>query len=167
MKIRVIHRQLAASSFIALLTLNLINCGKANTSAKSLAANSEAGAGGEAGSPAAETLVCGKLAPTSNCDPISAAPCNVAAGETCEYDFGPGSFLCLSVGEFSQAGGPCGKPGSSCGPSTTCNQTVNQGTCQHYCCSDDECEQGTCYLDLFDDGEASVGVCIDEFTDSK
>ena len=37
--------------------------------------------------------------------------------------------------------------------------------CQHYCCSDGECEKGMCWVGLFEDGEASAAVCGDEFVD--
>ncbi len=38
--------------------------------------------------------------------------------------------------------------------------------CQHFCCSDSECDTGTCLLGIFLDGDAAAGVCADEFMDS-
>ena len=162
MKLKVVRRPFVVSSLACLIALSSTDCGKSESKAKSLQVSSEAGAGGEAGSTGQGITVCGKAAPSSECEPLTAAPCNIAGGETCEYDFSRTGFFCYQWPKFSRAGEICGE-GYNCGPATTCN--INVPACQHYCCSDSECENGMCWVGLFEDGEASAGVCGDEFVD--
>lgn len=157
-------RPLVASTLACLLTLSLINCGE--TKADRRVSNAgEAGASGNAGSSAQAgqgPALCGSLPTYSVCDPLTAAQCH-ATGETCDYNFTTGAFVCLTAPKFSLAGGPCGPDGFDCGPSTTCDST--DWKCKHFCCSDRDCDQGSCYSAIFTDGEASVGVCGDEFVE--
>jgi hypothetical protein len=155
-------RSFLATSLVCLLALNFTHCG--NSTADKLSA-SVAGEAGEAGSSAqagqAPASFCGHVSSSSECDPLTSAQCN-ASGQTCDYSSTSSIFSCYGEAPFSTAGGPCGK-GFTCGPTTTCN--IDVGKCQHYCCSDNDCDQGSCWPDLFVDGDAHVGVCGDEFAD--
>jgi hypothetical protein len=117
----------------------------------------DAGAGGES-----TILICGQLGTVSECDPVTAVPCDLAAGETCDHSTALGGFKCFSGPNPQGAGERCDTQGLFCGPSTACNTTTN--VCVHYCCTDAQCAKGHCVAEpQLSDGKAAPGACEDEF----
>jgi hypothetical protein len=121
------------------------------------------GGAGEAGMNAGgapSVALCGIKSDVSECDPVSADGCNVAAGATCDHSMMLGGFTCFPD-SVAKAGEFCDNITAFCGAGTTCNGLLE--VCQRYCCADSECVQGACERHLFDDGAADVGVCTAEF----
>ncbi|MBI5536439.1 MAG: hypothetical protein HY898_27200 [Deltaproteobacteria bacterium] len=88
------------------------------------------------------------------CNPITSEPCNISAGETCEFD--GARFTCVNT--VVSGGAPCavcGVPGSEyCTPGFTCKGL--DGLCTRYCCDDYQCAFGTfCIKQL----PTSLGIC--------
>lgn len=164
MKSPSVLQSLAACCLACLLTLSFTGCSDSPKEALSVKTTT----GGAAGDSAAiaqagrsPSTVCGKVSDFSECDPLTAAPCDIAGRETCDYSIGEGIFECVRWPQPLAAGDKCGAS-LNCGATTTCNIQIEK--CQHYCCSDRDCDQGSCLLDVFADGEASAGVCYEEFT---
>ena len=161
MKYKSVSRPLLAFGLASVLALSIADCKSSS--------NGPSGGSGEAGEAGSTSQTgqgpssfCGKVSAFSECDPLTASPCNAAAGQTCDYDFPSGTFKCFTWPKFSAAGELCGET-NNCGPTVTCN--INIEKCQHFCCSDADCDQGSCYAEVFSDGNASVGVCGDEFVE--
>ncbi len=165
MKLKSISRSLAACGLVCLIASNLTCCSDSTTSEALTTSVSGSGpGGGSAEGGAAPSLVCGKRSAFSECDPLTASPCDVAANETCDYDFVTLTFHCVAWSKVQSAGEACGDP-LNCGATTTCNIAIEK--CQHYCCSDSDCLQGSCaFPGVFVDGDAESGVCADEFVDA-
>ncbi len=127
----------------------------------------QAGSGGAGGAGGSGVLCYQDPAPASGdgycvqvdgdgykCNPITSAPCNVAAGETCEFD---GSrFACVNMGGSGSAPcGVCGVTGSEyCIQGFTCRGLESK--CTRYCCDDYQCAFGAqCVMQP----PTSVGIC--------
>jgi hypothetical protein len=127
-----------------------------------LAAGGAGGTAADAGvvtNGAAPALSCGSLIATSTCDPVTAWPCDVAAGETCDYSNLAGAFRCYALPTANPVCGFCDQESAFCGPGTTCGA----GRCERYCCDDSDCASGPCVRDLFGDpAVAAVGYCPEE-----
>jgi hypothetical protein len=143
---------------VGLAGLALTNC-----TDDSQATQIPTGSGGMGGQSSSDqpALICGQQATLSVCDPITAAPCDLAAGETCDHSEAFGGFKCFPGPNSAGPGEFCDNDTTFCGPSTTCYVTYN--VCQHYCCSDAECAGVPCVPGLFFDGVASIGICDQEF----
>ena len=176
-------RSLAILCVFGFLAINTTSCGdddepddgtggKKSTGGDSSTGGTATGgadnAGGEVSSDAGSnggpaTGECGFLG-VSTCDPLTAEPCDVAMGETCDY-IGD-SFVCIPGPNDAVACDECGPDvGISCGAGTNCN--VDNARCEKYCCADADCGTGFCNQGLFDgEGLESVGICTDEAEDT-
>lgn len=152
-----LHRQLHLSVRLCTIVVALVHCGtKAEQGRLSSAPIGDAGAAGQAA-----LLICGQPAELSLCDPVTAAPCDIGAGESCDYSIPHGAFKCFPGPNFGKPGQACDDVAIFCGPTTTCNVILSQ--CEHYCCSDADCAQGSCNPNQFMDGPVRVGGCTGEY----
>lgn len=108
---------------------------------------------------------CGKLLGFSECDPVTGFPCDVEAGETCDFEVMLGAYSCFEAPNDGVFCGGCdAELGEFCGAGTTCNFDFLR--CENYCCDDSDCSTGVCLRNPFglEDGDeaALVGVCADE-----
>jgi hypothetical protein len=92
------------------------------------------------------------------CNPVTSSPCNIDAGESCDYQ-GPG-FHCYVPPPANTAPicGTCDdNAGPACGPTGTC-VPVEGGAmaCARFCCDNTDCGEGTCTKGP---GQA-VGLCL-------
>lgn len=155
-------RIVLASCVAGLLALSIASCGDGE---EERAHGGTSGAGGEAhgGSageePAGPISSCGGLLGNSTCDPVTAYPCDVEAGETCDFSNMLGGFDCYEGPNDSGVCETCAEEsGEFCGPGTTCNYLLER--CEKYCCDDSDCESGTCLRNPFmEDAIALAGVC--------
>jgi hypothetical protein len=100
---------------------------------------------------------CVSLGGAIECNPITNAPCDTAAGEACDFKgagyhcyAGPNDKnLCEACGP-SNAGSHC-KGGSTCLPGP-------DGNCGKFCCGNGDCGKGTC--DKTAMLPAGVGYCV-------
>jgi hypothetical protein len=119
---------------------------------------SDSSSPGTSGEPT-PSLSCGGLLGISTCDPVTAWPCDVAAGETCDFSNLAGAFTCHAFATSVPLCGFCDREGEFCGPGTTCGGS----RCERYCCTDDDCNSGPCLPDLFGQSAlASVGYCPED-----
>jgi hypothetical protein len=150
-------RQIHWAGALSLLACVLNNCtsdsdGGSKPSITEAGNGSDAGAGGEAA-----ISICQMPAAHSKCDPITAIPCNVAIGETCDETTDLGAFDCVGGPNNGAPGGFCDNDTVFCGPTTICSMVDN--TCVNFCCSDSDCPSGPC-TQVYTDGEASIGACL-------
>lgn len=141
----------------------LLNCSDDEPAPSTLATAGDASQAGEAGTGgggAGSPLICGVEGEVSVCDPVTAAGCDVAAGETCDFSTKLGGFDCFPD-SVAKAGEFCDNETTFCGAGTTCSTYLN--TCNHYCCDASDCVEGACERNLFADGSADVGVCTAEY----
>jgi hypothetical protein len=92
------------------------------------------------------------------CNPVTSAPCNIDAGEACDYE-GAG-FHCYPPPPPNTAVicGACDDTnGPACAPTGTCVPVDGGGqACARFCCDDTDCGQGHC-----DKGTGqTVGLCL-------
>ena len=95
---------------------------------------------------------CGDECLPKSCNPVTNAPCDTAAGESC--DFGSDGFVCYPAPNDAKLCEECDQSnGPYCAPGHTC---LEDGGCAKYCCDDGDCGTGTCqlYKDL------QVGTCV-------
>lgn len=123
------------------------------------------GSGGSAGSGDEFPSSCGKLLGFSECDPVSGFPCDVEAGETCDFEVMLGAYQCFPAPNDAVFCGGCdAELDQFCGAGTTCNFDFLR--CERYCCDDSDCSSGSCIRNPFgledDDEAALVGVCTAE-----
>jgi hypothetical protein len=121
--------------------------------------------GGSGGSGEVFPSSCGKILGFSECDPVSGFPCDVDAGETCDFLNMLGGYSCFPAPNDAVFCGGCdAELDQFCGAGTTCN--FDYLRCENYCCDDSDCESGTCQRNPFgleeDDEAALVGVCAEE-----
>ena len=104
---------------------------------------------------------CGPSIGRGVCDPISAWPCDLAGGETCDFSHQLGGFQCLPPPNDAKFCDACDNTaGPYCGAGTTCGPN---GWCERYCCADADCRIGTCVRGGIDDLSAAVvGYCEEE-----
>jgi hypothetical protein len=104
---------------------------------------------------------CGGLVGRSTCDPLSGWPCDVPAGETCEFSRSVGAFICRpGTAAFCEF---CDRQTVFCGVGGSCG---NDGWCVRYCCADSDCSVGPCQFNAV--GEpmvAAIGYCYEEGRD--
>ncbi len=131
------------------------------------AAGDTSAPGGSGGSGAGDEFPssCGKLLGFSECDPVSGFPCDLEAGETCDFEVMLGAYACFEGPNDATFCGSCDPDlGEFCGAGTTCN--FDYLRCERYCCDDSDCASGTCLRNPFqleqDDEAALVGVCAEE-----
>jgi hypothetical protein len=123
------------------------------------------GSGGSGGSGEDFPSSCGKILGFSECDPVSGFPCDVAAGDTCDFEVMLGAYVCFPGPNDAEFCGGCDPELEQfCGAGTTCN--FDYPRCDHYCCDDSDCASGTCVRNPFglddDDEAALVGTCTEE-----
>jgi hypothetical protein len=121
--------------------------------------------GGSGGSGEVFPSSCGKILGFSECDPVSGFPCDVDAGETCDFLNMLGGYSCFPAPNDAVFCGGCdAELDQFCGAGTTCN--FDYLRCENYCCDDSDCASGTCQRNPFgleeDDEAALVGVCAEE-----
>jgi hypothetical protein len=98
---------------------------------------------------------CGGLLGASVCDPVTAWPCDVAAGQTCDFSNLAGSFRCMTLPNTVPFCGVCDDT-LWCGPGTICGYN----RCERYCCADSDCERGPCVKDILGTPSlAAAGFC--------
>lgn len=87
------------------------------------------------------------------CNPVTAEPCDLAVGETCDFD--GERFRCLPHAGLAGPCEACGAPGAErCVGGFTCQGL--DGKCTRYCCGDEQCADGEqCVMQP----PTSVGVC--------
>ncbi|APR86834.1 hypothetical protein A7982_12183 [Minicystis rosea] len=86
------------------------------------------------------------------CNPFTGAPCDLAGGQTCDWD--GASFSCFDPPNVAKLCQDCG-PGAYCVPGMTCLESKK---CTPFCCDDGDCGTGAvCNKVLIGDGH--VGVC--------
>jgi len=104
-------------------------------------------------------LSCGGLLGGSTCDPVTAWPCDLGAGETCEFSNLAGAFRCSTFPTRVPFCGSCDRETQFCGPGTTCGDVF----CERYCCQDSDCERGPCVLDIYGErGIEAAGFCPED-----
>jgi hypothetical protein len=92
------------------------------------------------------------------CDPFTGAPCQIAKGQTCDFD-GVG-FSCFDPPNTGTLCGACGLerdggPVDYCGVGLTC---LDSSKCAAFCCDDGDCGPGgACNKTYL--GDPNVGVC--------
>ena len=152
---------LQLSCVICLLALAFTDCSKTDSSSVAKSNAGDAGSAGEGGVGAGPAVkVCGGLGAISQCDPVTASQCDLAAGETCD-DAVKGGFQCFPGPNLGKAGDFCDNDTVYCGATLVCD--MDRAVCAHFCCDDSQCRKGTCTPSIYTDGEASVGECLDEF----
>jgi hypothetical protein len=108
---------------------------------------------------------------TPPCNPVTGAPCNTAAGETCDLDSTSGTFACFQAPNVTGICEQCDNMGGPyCAAGLHClHDTSGNSDCAHFCCTDADCSStGKCDLSELmsgaggGDGGASVpvGVCV-------
>jgi hypothetical protein len=155
---------------VALLGPALTNCeegdivapaGEAGMGGDDGSGGSSGNGGGEAGAP--PVLSCGAVLGTSTCDPITGLPCDLAAGETCDYLDADGGYTCFLGSNDAGFCEACDFEATFCAAGMTCNPDL--GACERFCCADSDCGIGTCLLNPFlDDAVGVVGVCTEQAT---
>jgi hypothetical protein len=147
--------------------LLVINCSDDDSEpTRPSAGGSSADGGGSPGGAAGDTtkgehpLICAKQSEISQCDPITAAECDVSNGWTCEHAAALGGYKCFP-NSVVKPGEYCDNGEFSCAVGTFCNTEL--AVCQHYCCDDSDCVEGVCDRGYFVDGEADIGLCWSEF----
>lgn len=85
------------------------------------------------------------------CNPLTAAECNVAAGESC--DFGGNDFICYGPPNDVAVCGTCDDSTTFCKVGSTCI-----GECTAFCCTDADCGTGgKCDQS---NPTSGVGICV-------
>jgi hypothetical protein len=97
----------------------------------------------------------GGAAPTVLCDPFTASQCDVAGGESCDWD--GSNFSCFPPPNDGKLCGDCGFDANTfCGVGLTC---LDSNKCAAFCCNDGDCGAGgKCDLTFL--GDPNVGVCV-------
>lgn len=100
----------------------------------------------------------------SKCDPVSAVPCDVANGGTCDLDPQAGTFKCYPAAPIANTLPICAAcdlaTNKGCQPGLTCSP---DGICVRYCCENADCKgHGSCGLPGPFDFLPGVGICFDE-----
>jgi hypothetical protein len=158
-----------AMQLVLALPLTILNCGsESEEGARGGPMGGEVGAsgagyGGESvagGGTGPAVLICGLETAISECEPVEATGCDVAAGETCDHSSSLGGFKCFPD-SLARAGEFCDNVTLFCGAGTYCN--VELELCQHYCCENSDCAEGTCERGYFVDGMADIGFCFAEY----
>jgi len=152
--------QFTLFAVLSMLAASLSNCNSDNSS-PSLGMLGDAGTAQGGDSTASPVLICGAVPEKSVCDPVTAAPCNILAGQTCDYSIIAGRFQCFPPPNRVPPGGTCDTVANFCSATATCN--VKSHRCQHYCCDDADCLVGPCQFPYRKDGAASIGSCFEEF----
>ena len=145
---------------LCMLAADLSNC-SSDHSSPSVGMLGDAGTGQAGESTASPVLICGVAPEKSVCDPITAAPCDILAGQTCDYSILTQRFQCFGGSNKVQVGGTCDEIANFCSATESCN--VKSHRCQHYCCDDADCIAGACQFPYRKDGAASIGSCFEEF----
>ncbi len=91
MKYQQLSRCFALFGLAAMFALGVTNCG-ADVKSNARLVSTPDGEAGEAGQPS--LLLCGQPGTLSQCDPVTALPCDIAGGQTCEYSSVLGAFKC-------------------------------------------------------------------------
>jgi hypothetical protein len=105
-------------------------------------------------------VICGGRTKISQCDPVSAEPCD--GGSTCDHFASFGGYKCFANPEPAGPNEFCDNETVFCGPGLFCESTTLM-VCQHYCCESSDCVEGDCYGGFYEDGEATIGFCFDEY----
>jgi hypothetical protein len=93
----------------------------------------------------------------SACNPVTGAGCDVAGGQTCDFNSGLGSFQCFDPPNDALLCGACGNvAGPFCAAGATCDSNTG-GACHRYCCGDGDCGASGVCVDFVRD---VVGVCV-------
>jgi hypothetical protein len=95
------------------------------------------------------------------CNPVTGAPCDIANGETCDFD--GTAFSCLPPPNDVSLCGDCSGLGEYCAPTLTCIVLGNGDQCARYCCNDADCAGGKCegLTDPLHAGKVfKAGVCV-------
>lgn len=97
---------------------------------------------------------CFSIGGADECNPVTQAPCNVAAGEAC--DLSQNGFSCFPPPNDVELCGACDPVnGPWCVAGATC-----VGACARYCCTDADCAPaGACDKATYELG-GDVGVCV-------
>jgi hypothetical protein len=106
-------------------------------------AGSSADAGSESGlGPIPQNVPpnsCGGLLGVSVCDPVTAWPCDLAAGQTCDFSNLAGAFRCMTLPTTVPFCGMCD---------------------DKHCCADSDCERGPCVTNILGTPSlAAAGFC--------
>ena len=97
---------------------------------------------------------CDALCTPAQCNPITNAGCDAAAGEAC--DLASAGFRCFPPPNEQALCAPCdANVGPFCAPGMHC---LKDGACARYCCDDADCGAGLCDRALL--GHPLVGVCL-------
>ena len=103
---------------------------------------------------------CGGLQGASTCDPVTAWPCDIEAGESCEFGNTEDRFRCTPGPHTAGLCEACGYGVTGCAPGFTCARPL---FCVRHCCQDEDCGQGHCQLNAYDEPTlSSIGYCLDE-----
>jgi hypothetical protein len=97
------------------------------------------------------------------CNPITAAPCKVDAGESC--DFGQPDFQCYPAPPPNTQAlcAACDDQNTACLPGSTCVPVDQNGNskCAKFCCDDNDCTGGHCDNTTLSQGQATpFGFCV-------
>jgi hypothetical protein len=105
-------------------------------------------------------LSCGGLQGASTCDPVTAWPCDIEAGENCLFGNAEDRFRCTPGPHNAGLCEACGYGVTGCAPGFTCARPL---FCVRHCCQDQDCGQGRCQLNAYDETTlAAIGYCLDE-----
>ena len=152
-------RRSAVLCSVCALALALSNCSDDEKPPSTNAQAGEAGsAAGEAG--ASPVSVCGMPTYNNACDPVTGAPCDLTAGETCDESEAFGGFKCFPGPNPQGVGENCDTESLFCSNGLRCVFDA-QPICYRYCCEDSECPVGPCSTGLL--STAALGLCLDEF----
>ena len=151
--------QFKLCAVLAMLAASLSNC-NSDDSSPSAGMLGDAGTAQGGDSTASPVLICGVAPKKSVCDPVTAAPCDILAGQTCDYSILTQRFQCFGGSNKVQVGGTCDDVANFCSATESCN--VDSHRCQHYCCDDADCLAGACQFPYRKDGAASIGSCFEE-----
>ena len=160
------HRSLRRARALALLAL--LGCGddelpatgvESETPAADAGASAPDGGGGPGLVPPSD-LSCGGLVGASECDPVTAWPCDTSS-ESCGYSAPRGAYVCYPIFDPAPACGACDlAEGLYCAPGLACDRDTL--VCTPYCCSDADCPRGRCQLDALNEPAlASTGYCFE------
>lgn len=122
------------------------------------------GGGGVGGAGGGTTTTAGQGGGASlfDCNPVTSAPCNTAAGEACDFNGETGTFTCFTSGNTQDSCQMCNNQnGPWCIGGFTCYSGRN--VCRRYCCDDGDCGPTlTCQKNIqsfIDVGAGQIGIC--------
>jgi hypothetical protein len=163
MKYQQAKRTFQRAWWVVVLGLGLAGCSSEEPA--STESGGEASKTASGGAPAdSPVLICGVAPTKSLCDPVTTAPCDILAGQTCDYSIRTGRYQCFDGPNLVEPGGKCDSLANFCAAGASCNVEIER--CQRFCCSDLDCAEGTCRTSYRKDGEAMIGICLDEYANA-